>query len=112
VKKVVFVILIAAAHLFASDEQRITVSNYTRDSGEFVIHAIAAGKTIDLLCNEDSPYCSIPKPGEYWMADWTVPVIAYQGPYTCKEVDLYAETRNGEKGRKLGEYCLVENREP
>jgi hypothetical protein len=111
VKKVILLILISAAQLFASDELRITVDNYTVDSGIFVIHAVDAGKPIDLLCNQDSPYCSVPKPGEYWMVDWTVPVIAYQGPYTCKEVDLYAKTRNSEKGRKLGEYCLVESRE-
>lgn len=111
-KKGIFIFLVAAAaQLFASDEQRITVNNYTVDSGIFVIHAVAGGKPIDLLCNEDSPYCSVPEPGEYWMVDWTVPVIAYQGPYTCKELDLYTETRNREKGRKFGEYCLVESRD-
>lgn len=101
----------AAAQLFASDEQRITVSNYTKDSGEFVIHAVSGGKAIDLLCNEDSPYCKPLKPGEYRMVDWTVPVLTYEGPYTCREVDLFTATRNGDKSRKLGEYCLVESRE-
>jgi hypothetical protein len=112
VQKCILVILIAAAApLFASDEQRITVNNYTKDSGEFVIHAVSARKDIDLLCNEDSPYCSPLKSGNYWMVDWTVPGLTYEGPYTCKEVDLYAEIKSGEKGRKLGEYCLVESRE-
>ena len=97
--------------MFASDEQLIKVNDYTKDSGEFVIHAVSSGKAIDLLCNEDSPYCSVPKPGEYRMVEWTVPVTAYEGPYTCREVDLFAATKNGNKGRKLGEYCLVESRE-
>jgi hypothetical protein len=107
----VLLIFIAAAQLFASDEQRITVNSYTVDSGEFVIHAVSGGKAIDLLCNEDSPYCKPLKSGDYRMVDWTVPVLTYEGPYTCKEVDLYAETKSGEKSRKLGEYCLVESRE-
>jgi hypothetical protein len=112
VKKGIFIILIVAGtQLFASDEQLITVNNYTLDAGVFIIHATDAGKPIDLLCNQDSPYCSALKPGQYWMVDWTVPVIAYQGPYTCKEVDLFVSTRKGEKGRKLGEYCLVESRD-
>jgi len=108
---VLTVLIASAAQLFGWDGQRITVNNYTRDSGVYVIHAMAAEKPIDLLCNEDSPYCSALKPGEYLMVDWTVPVIAYLGPYTCKEVDLYTRTRNREKGQKLGEYCLVESRE-
>jgi hypothetical protein len=111
VKTGILLILITAVQLFASDDQRITVNNYTKDSGEFVIHAASAGKAIDLLCNEDNPYCSPLKSGNYWMVDWTVPGLTYEGPYTCKEVDVYAETKNNEKGRKLGEYCLVESRE-
>jgi hypothetical protein len=108
---ILLILMAAAVQSFASDDQRINVNNYTKDAGDFVIHAVSGGKAIDLLCNEDSPYCSPPKPGNYRMVDWTVPVLTYEGPYTCKEVDLYTETKNGEKGRKLGEYCLVESRE-
>lgn len=108
---ILLILSTAAAQLFASDEQRITVNNYTKESGEFVIHAVSGGKAIDLLCDEDSPYCSVPKPGDYRIVEWTVPVLTYEGPYTCREIDLYAETKNSEKGRKLGEYCLVESRE-
>lgn len=110
VKKATFAlltILMAAQAVFALDGTRITVTDYTRDSGIYVLHATGEGKPIDLLCNEDSPYCSVLKPGEYWMVDWTVPLITYEGPYTCEEVDLYAKTQNGEQGKKLGEYCAV-----
>jgi hypothetical protein len=108
---VLLIFLSAAAQLFASDDQRITVNNYTKESGEFVIHAVSGGKNIDLLCNEDSPYCKPLKSGEYRMVDWTVPGLTYQGPYTCREVDLFTVTKDGDKGHKLGEYCLVESRE-
>ena len=104
-----FIVLAVAGQLFASDKTRITVNNYTAESAEFVIHAAAAaGKPIVLLCNQDSPFCSALKPGEYWMLDWTVPAIEYRGDYVCREVDLYRVTANPEKDRKVGEYCLVE----
>jgi hypothetical protein len=109
VKKGIFIIMLAvAAQLFASDKIRITVNNYTVHAGEFVIHAAAAGKPIDLLCDQESPFCSAPAPGEYWMVDWTVPMIEYRGDYICKEVDLYPIAAKPGSDRKLGEYCLVE----
>lgn len=108
-KKAVFIIVFTvAAQLFASDKIRITVNKYTEASGEFIIHATAAGKPMDLLCDQDSPFCSAPAPGEYWVVDWTVPAFEYRGDYLCKEVDLYAIAVNPERSRKLGEYCLVE----
>jgi hypothetical protein len=113
VKKAGFIIVLTVAtQLFASDKIRITVNNYTTASGEFVIHAAAAGKPIVLLCDQDSPFCSAPAPGEYWIADWTVPAIEYRGDYLCKEVDLYTMAANPERDRKLGEYCLVEKQPP
>jgi hypothetical protein len=109
VKKGVFIIIFAvAAQLSASDKIRITVNNHTADSGEFVIHAAAAGKPIDLLCNQESPFCSAPAPSEYWMVDWAVPVIEYRGDYVCRDVDLYRIAAIPKRDRKLGEYCLVE----
>jgi hypothetical protein len=104
---IVLIILTAAPAMVAVDGTRITVNDYIRDSGLFVIHATDNTRPIKLLCNEDSPYCSVLKPGEYWMVNWMVPLTAYEGPYTCAEVDLYAETRDGEQGKKLGEYCVV-----
>lgn len=101
-------ILAVAAQLFAADRIGITVSSYTLNSDVFVIHATAAGRPIDLLCNQASPFCTVPKPGEYWMVDWTVPVIEYRGDYVCREVNLYRRAATPEKARKLGEYCLVE----
>lgn len=106
---VLLLVLAAGAQLFASDALLLKVTNYTVESGLYVIHATDAGNPIELLCNQDSPYCSLLKPGEYWMVDWTVPLIAYEGPFTCKEVDVYAKTGDGERGKKLGEYCVVEN---
>jgi len=100
--------LAITGQLLASDKIRITVNNYTAESGEFVIHAAAAGKPIDLLCDQDSPFCSVLMRGEYWMVDWTVPTIEYRGDYVCKDVDLYRTTANPERYPKVGEYCLVE----
>jgi hypothetical protein len=101
-KGIVFIILAVAVQLFASDKIRIAVNNYTAESDEFVIHAAAAGKSIDLLCNRDSPFCSAPEPGEYWMVDWTAPAIEYRGEYVCRDVDLYRIAANPERDRKLG----------
>lgn len=101
-------VLAIAGQLFASDKVRITVNNYTAESGEFVIHAAVAGKPMELLCDQDSPFCSAPKPGEYWMIDWTVPTIEYRGDFVCKDVDLYRIAAKGERHSKVGEYCLVE----
>jgi len=109
---VLVLVFAAGAQLTASDAISIKVTNYTLESGLYVIHATHEGKPIKLLCNEDSPYCSVLDPGEYWMVNWMVPVIAYEGPYTCTEVDLYAKSRNGEQGKKLGEYCVVEDVPP
>jgi hypothetical protein len=103
-----FIVLLVAGQFHASDKIRIMVNNYTVESDEFVIHATAAGKPIDLLCDRDSPFCSPPKPGEYWMVDWTIPTIEYRGDYVCRDVDLFRIAANPERARKLGEYCLVE----
>ena len=99
--------LTCAGQLFASDT-RIKVSDYITQAGEYVIHASAEGKPIELLCDVDSPYCSPPVPGEYWMADWTVPMTEYRGDYKCGEVDLFQITAKAGKGRKVGEFCEVE----
>jgi hypothetical protein len=107
-KGVLIIVLTVATQLFASDKTRITVNNYTADSGEFVIHAAAAGKPIELLCNQDSPFCTTLAPGDYWMVDWTVPATEFRGDYICREVDLYPIAANRQRTRKLGEYCLVE----
>jgi hypothetical protein len=107
---ILFMVLVVAGPWFASEKIRITVNNYTAESGEFVIHATAAGKPINLLCDQDSPFCSAPKPGEYWLIDWTVPTIEYRGDYVCRDVDLYLYRMAGNRERspKVGEYCLVE----
>lgn len=104
-------ILTLVIQVSPAERKRVTVSNYTLHSGLFVIHASAEGKPIDLLCNEDSPFCSPPAPGEYWMVDWTVPLTEYLGDYVCKEVDLYRIAANSGRDRKTGEYCLVEKSE-
>ncbi len=107
-KCLLLAILAVAAQLLAADEIGVTVGSYTLDSDMFVIHARAAGRPIVLLCHEASPFCTVPKPGEYWMVDWTVPVIEYRGDYVCREVNLYPKAANPHRDRKLGEYCLVE----
>jgi len=108
VKGIPLIALAIAGQLFASDRMRITVNNYTVESGHFVIHAAAAGKPIDLLCDQDSPFCSAVKPGQYWMVDWTVPIIEHRGDYVCRDVDLYRIAANRGQHPKVGEYCLVE----
>lgn len=102
------IVLAVAGQLFTSGRTRITVNNYTVESGQFVIHAAAAGKPIDLLCDQDSPFCTVPKPGDYWMVDWTVPTIENRGDYVCRDVDLYRIAADREKQPKVGEYCLVQ----
>jgi len=108
-KTALSVILAAVLQLLSSGRTRIQVNSYTVEADEFVIHAVATGKHIDLLCERDSPYCTPLDPGGYWMIDWTVPSIEYRGDYVCKDVDLYRIAAKTNRGRKIGEYCLVEN---
>jgi hypothetical protein len=107
-KTAIIVILAAVVPLLSSGKARITVESHTVESDEYVIHAVAAGTHIDLLCERDSPYCSPLEPGEYWMFDWTVPSIEYRGDYVCRDVDVYRIAAKANRGRKMGEYCLVE----
>lgn len=104
---VLFIIIGVGAKSFASDGVLIKVTNYTVEQDEFVIHAVAGGRQIDLLCDRNSPFCKVPEPGEYWMVNWTVPCVEYRGNYVCSEVDLYRKVDKPERDRKLGEYCLV-----
>ncbi len=108
-KTAIIVILATVVQLLSSGKIRLEVNSYTVEADEFVIHATAAGTHIDLLCERDSPYCTPLEAGEYWMIDWTVPSIEYRGDYVCRDVDLYRITGKAKRGRKIGEYCLVEN---
>jgi len=101
-------VLLVAGQLYASNRARIIVNNYTAESDEFVIHATAAGKPIELLCDQDSPFCSPPRPGQYWMVDWTVPTVEHRGDYVCRDVDLFRITAKPQRDAKVGEFCLVE----
>src|SRR5215469_5685935 len=101
---VLIIILAVVAQLFASGKVRIAVKDHILDSGELIIHAVAAGKPINLLCNQESPFCSAQAPGEYWMVDWTVPEIEHRGAYVCRDVNLYtiaADPREEPEGRRV-----------
>ena len=101
-------VLLVAGQLFGSGRMRIIVNNCTANADEFVIHATAKGRPIELLCDQDSPFCSPPKPGQYWMVDWTVPTVEHRGDYVCRNVDLFRITANLQKDPKVGEFCLVQ----
>ena len=107
--KTAIMIVAVVVPLLLSGKVRIQVNSYTVEADEFVIHAVASGSHIDLLCERESPYCTPLQPGQYWMIDWTVPSIEYRGDYVCRDVDLYRITGKANRGRKVGEYCLIEN---
>ena len=104
-------ILVVASQLSASAKKRITVESYSKESGLFVIKATEDGKPIVLLCYQDDPYCAAPKAGDYWLAEWNVPVNEYRGGYVCRDVDLYAISSGPDRARKVGEFCVVEKGE-
>ena len=104
--------LVSTAALFGSDTTRVTITDYTVGTTQYVIHGQQGGKAITLLCTQDSPYCSPPKPGDYNLIPWTVPAGEFRGGYACSDVDLYTVPTKSAKSRKVGEYCLVTGEAP
>jgi hypothetical protein len=111
-KRAILLFLLSTATSFGSDNTRITITDYTVGTTQYVIHGKRDGKPITLLCTQDSPYCTPPKPGDYELIPWTVPSIEFRGGHACTDEDLYTIATKSEKSKKVGEYCLVTNEEP
>jgi len=111
-KRAILLLLVSTATLFGSDNSRITITDYTKGETQYIIHGTQGGKPITLLCTQDSPFCSPPKPDDYNLIPWTVPSTEFRGGHACTDVDLYTIPAKSQKSRKVGEYCLVTEEEP
>lgn len=100
---VLLVVLAAAAALLAQEKSQITVKESTVTTGVVIVSANAAGKSVELQCNQSMSGCTALKPGEYWM----VRLPKNHGVYDCANVDLYPKSADPETSEKLGEYCLI-----
>ncbi|MBZ5704305.1 MAG: hypothetical protein LAN63_03060 [Acidobacteriia bacterium] len=101
---VLLVLLAAAAALLAQEKSQITVTESTVTTGVVIVSAHAAGKPVELQCNQSMSGCTILKAGEYWM----VRLPKNHGIYDCANVDLFPKSADPETSEKIGEYCLIQ----
>jgi hypothetical protein len=100
----VVLILATATFLLAQEKSVITVKDSSVTTGVIIIDAQAAGKNIELQCNQTSPACTQLKRGTYQM----VKLPKNHGMYDCQNADIYTDSADTESGQRLGEYCLTE----
>jgi len=104
-KSLILVLFFLAAQLFALEKSLVTVKDSTVSDGVILVTIQQSGKTYDLQCTQSAPFCTAPRPGDYWM----VRLPKNHGLYDCANVDLYPQSANPEGGDPiLGEYCLNE----
>jgi hypothetical protein len=103
-RSLILVVLLAAAALLAQEKSQITVKESTVSTGVVIVTANAAGKPVELQCNQSMSACTVLKPGDYWM----VRLPKNHGMYDCANVDLFPKSADPETGEKVGEYCLIQ----
>jgi hypothetical protein len=100
----ILLLLLAAAALLAQEKSQITVKETTVSTGVVIVTANAAGKPVELQCNQSMSACTVLKPGDYWM----VRLPKNHGMYDCANVDLFPKSADPETSEKIGEYCLIQ----
>lgn len=103
-RSLILLVLLAAAVLLAQEKSQITVKESTVSTGVVIVTANAAGKPVELQCNQSMSACTVLKPGEYWM----VRLPKNHGMYDCANVDLFPKSADPETSEKIGEYCLIQ----
>lgn len=103
-RSLILLVLLAAAALLAQEKSQITVKETTVSTGVVIVTANAAGKPVELQCNQSMSACTVLKPGEYWM----VRLPKNHGMYDCANVDLFPKSADPETSEKIGEYCLIQ----
>jgi len=100
----ILLLLLAAAALLAQEKSQITVKETTVSTGVVIVTANAAGKPVELQCNQSMSACTVLKPGDSWM----VRLPKNHGMYDCANVDLFPKSADPETSEKIGEYCLIQ----
>jgi hypothetical protein len=100
----ILLLLLAAVALLAQEKSQITVKETTVSTGVVIVTANAAGKPVELQCNQSMSACTVLKPGDYWM----VRLPKNHGMYDCANVDLFPKSADPETSEKIGEYCLIQ----
>lgn len=103
-RSLILLVLLAAAALLAQEKSQITVKETAVSTGVVIVTANAAGKPVELQCNQSMSACTVLKPGEYWM----VRLPKNHGMYDCANVDLFPKSADPETSEKIGEYCLIQ----
>ena len=103
-RSLILLVLLAAAALLAQEKSQITVKETTVSTGVVIVTANAAGKPVELQCNQSMSACTVLKPGEYWM----VRLPKNHGMYDCANIDLFPKSADPETSEKIGEYCLIQ----
>jgi hypothetical protein len=100
----ILLLLLAAVALLAQEKSQITVKETTVSTGVVIVTANAAGKPVELQCNQSMSACTVLKAGDYWM----VRLPKNHGMYDCANVDLFPKSADPETSEKIGEYCLIQ----
>ena len=98
-----------AIHLFAQEKSSITVTGSELNSGVVILDVVRGDKSFKLQCNQGAEACTALSNGKYLMIE----LPKNFGMYECKDVEVYpkaaaSETTVPDKGKKMGEYCLIE----
>lgn len=98
-------LLFGAAEVWAQEMSSVTVRGNELNNAVVIIDVLKAGKAYELQCNQGASHCTALKNGKYQMVE----LPKNFGMYECRDVEIYAESAaSPEKGKKLGEYCLIE----
>jgi len=101
--------LVTAAQVLAQETSSITVKGNQLSNGVVVLDIVKSGKAYQLQCNQSAPGCAVLNNGNYQMVE----LPKNFGMYECRDVEVFAESAGPtgpEKGKRLGEYCLQENK--
>jgi hypothetical protein len=100
-------VLFCAVEVSAQNKSFIAVTGNQLNSGVVILDIVKAEKTYRLECNLGASGCTALKNGKYVMVE----LPENFGMYECKCVEVYPEGAfdpQRDKGKKIGEYCLIE----
>ena len=104
---IILVALFIATQTLAQDKSPITVKNSVVNNGVVIVMAQTGRASFELQCNKDIAGCRVLEPGDYVM----VRLPRNHGMYDCANVDVYPKSADPVATDKLGEYCLIEQKQ-
>ena len=105
-KGMLLLAVMLTVQMWAQESSQITVKSGEVNNGVVIVTAQAGKTHLELQCNKGSSFCEVPKPGDYMM----VRLPKNHGLYDCKNVEVYPTSADPKIDRKLGEYCLTEEK--